>query len=69
MLINVIKKAKKKKTLKRSTRNQNLSKEKKDKRWKKAWGRYKSLPEKEKQNKVEYMRNYYLAHKKQFLGL
>ena len=62
-------KKQKKKTSKRSTRNQNLSEEKKDKRWIKAWDRYKSLPEKEKQKKVEYMRNYYLAHKKQFLGL
>ena len=62
-------KKQKKKTSKRSTRNQYLSEEKKDKRWIKAWDRYKSLPEKEKQKKVEYMRNYYLAHKKQFLGL
>ena len=62
-------KKQKKKTSKRSTRNQNLSEEKKDKRCRKAWDRYKSLPEKEKQKKVEYMRNYYLAHKKQFLGL
>ena len=62
-------KKQKKKTSKRSTRNQNLSEEKKDKRWIKAWDRYKSLPEKEKQKKIEYMRNYYLAHKKQFLGL
>ena len=31
--------------------------------WKKGRGRYKNLSEEEKQKKVEYMRNYYLAHK------
>ena len=35
---------------------------------KEARGRYQSLSEEEKEKKVEYMRNYYLAHKKQILS-
>ena len=35
---------------------------------KEARGRYQSLSEWEKEKKVEYMRNYYLAHKKQILS-
>ena len=35
---------------------------------KEARGRYQSLSEEEKKKKVEYMRNYYLAHKKQILS-
>ena len=46
-------------------RDQSLSEEEKEKRPKKAQGRYKkNLFEDEKKRKVEYMRNYYLAHKK-----
>ena len=38
------------------------------KRRKKAQDRYKNLSEEEKQEKAEYMRNYYVAHKKYFFG-
>ena len=37
---------------------------KKEKRKKKARDRYKNLSEEEKEKKVEYMRSYYLGHKK-----
>ena len=36
----------------------------KRKKAKKAQDRYQNLSEEKKQKKVEYMRNYYLAHKK-----
>ena len=39
-------------------------KKKKEKRQKKARDRYKNLSEEEKEKKVEYMRSYYLGHKK-----
>ena len=48
-------------------RYQNLSEEEKEKTQRKPWDRYKNLSEEEKQKKVEYMRTYHLAHKKQFL--
>ena len=41
-----------------------ISKEEKDKRQKKTRERYQNLSEEEKQKLLEYMRNYYLAHKK-----
>ena len=41
-----------------------ISKEEKDKRQKKARERYQNLSEEEKQKLLEFMRNYYLAHKK-----
>ena len=43
------------------------SEEEKEKTQRKPWDRYKNLSEEEKQKKVEYMRTYHLAHKKQFL--
>ena len=39
----------------------------KEKLQKEARERYQNLSEEEKQKKVEYMRTYHLAHKKQFL--
>ena len=41
-----------------------ISKEEKDKRQKKARERYQNLSGEEKQKLLEFMRNYYLAHKK-----
>ena len=41
-----------------------LWQKKKEKRKKKSWDRYKNLSEEEKEEKAEYMRSYYLAHKK-----
>ena len=57
---------KKKEKLRKEAREryQNFSEEEKEKRRKKAWDRCKNLSEEEKEKKVEYMRNYYLAHKK-----
>ena len=48
---------------------QNLSKEEKDKRQKKVRDRYKNLPEEKKQKICEYMKTFYLAHKKYLLDL
>ena len=45
-------------------RYQNLSEEKKDKRRKKVRSRYQNLPEEQKQKLLEYMKKYYLVHKK-----
>ena len=45
-------------------RYQSLSEEEKENKTKKAQDRYKIFSEEKKQKKVEYMRNYYLAHKK-----
>ena len=47
-----------------SEKYQNLSEEEKDKRRKKFRERYQNLPEEQKQKLLEYMKNYYLAHKK-----
>ena len=51
-------------------RYQNLSEEEKEKRRKKASGRYENLSEENEKrqyhrDQVEYMKNYYLAHKKE----
>ena len=43
---------------------QNPSEEEKDKNRKKVWDRYQNLPEEQKQKLFEYMKKYYLAHKK-----
>ena len=45
-------------------RYQNLSEEEKDKRQKMVRDRYKNLPKEKKQKLREYMKKYYLAHKK-----
>ena len=60
-MVNIIKKREKRRKKSRE-KYQNLSEEK-GKSWKNtAQDRYKNLSEEEKQKKVEYMRNYYLAH-------
>ena len=51
---------------KHAKKYQSLSEE--EKRQKKAWDRYQNLSEEEKERKVDYMRNYYLAHKKYILS-
>ena len=43
---------------------QNLSEEEKEKKHWYHWECNKTLSEEQKQKQVEYMRNYYLAHKK-----
>ena len=43
-------------------RYQNVSEKEKETIRRKARDRYKNLSEEEKQKKVEYIRNYYLAH-------
>ena len=43
---------------------QNLSEEEKDKRPIKVWDSYQNLPEELKQKLLEYMKIYYLTHKK-----
>ena len=45
-------------------RYQNLSEEKKEKKFQYHHDQNKNLSEEGKQKKVEYMRNYYLAHNK-----
>ena len=45
-------------------RYQNLSEEEKDTRLKKVRDRYQNLPEEQKQKLLEYMKKYYLVHKK-----
>ena len=45
-------------------RYQNLSEEEKDTTQKKVQDRYQNLPEEQKQKLLEYMKKYYLAHKK-----
>ena len=45
-------------------RYQNLSEEEKDKRRKKVQDRHQNLPEEQRQKLLEYMKKYYLAHKK-----
>ena len=53
---------KRKKAKKAQGRYQNLSGEKKNCQYRCDWNN--NLSEEEKRKKVEYMRNYYLAHKK-----
>ena len=57
---------KEKKQEKGRERYKNLSEEEKKCQYHRDWN--KNLYQEEKQKKVEYMANYYLAHKKWFLG-
>ena len=57
----------KKSSKKKHVKGTKIFLKKKKKKHRKPWDRYKNLSEEEKQKKVEYMRTYHLAHKKQFL--
>ena len=50
-------------------RYQNLSEEEKEKKRHDHCDRNKNLSGEEKQKNVEYIKNYYLAHKKKILGV
>ena len=63
-----LKKKRKKDEKKSLGRFNNLSEEEKEKKSQYHWDWNKNLSEKEKQKKVEYITNYYLTHKKWFLG-
>ena len=56
--------SKNRKSLRRSTQKMSKSFSEKEKKHQYHCNRNKNLYEEEKQKKVEYMRNYYVAHKK-----
>ena len=63
-----LRKKKKKSKKKARDRYKNLSEEEKEEKHQYHWDQNKNLSKEEKQKKFEYMRNYYIAHKKEFLG-